>query len=252
MCPKWRVLSASVTGTVHERLDVPCQDFNLWEVTPEGILLCAVADGAGSASLGHIGAQIAATSALKFLSRKAQKLLALTDDKIRIELLDIIQDVKSSIESEAGKYNANPRELATTLILVVAGYQFIAVAHIGDGAVVVKDGGELFALSKPETREFVNETTFVISPKVLYEVNICILRSNFKYISIISDGLQMLALKMPEGIPYVPFFSPLFEFISKVDDEKKAGEELIAFLRSERVKNRTDDDMTLLLAYIAD
>ena len=68
------------------------------------------------------------------------------------------------------------------------------------------------------------------------------------HIAILSDGLQMLALKIPEYMPHAPFFSPLFRFVAEVTDETEAKEQLEAFLRSPRVRKRTDDDLTLLLA----
>lgn len=68
------------------------------------------------------------------------------------------------------------------------------------------------------------------------------------HLAIFSDGLQRLALKMPEGEPYEPFFSPLFHFTTQIRDETVTEKELIWFLESDRVGERTDDDLTLLLA----
>jgi len=53
---------------------------------------------------------------------------------------------------------------------------------------------------------------------------------------------------MPSGEPHQPFFSPLFRFVAQVTDETVAQEELMEFLQSPRVTQRTDDDLTLLLA----
>ena len=57
---------------------------------------------------------------------------------------------------------------------------------------------------------------------------------------------------MPSQEPHTPFFTPLFRFAASVeeDDEKRdaAGEQLAAFLSSERVNARTDDDKSLVLA----
>ena len=62
----------------------------------------------------------------------------------------------------------------------------------------------------------------------------------------------MLALKMPEATPHAPFFSPLFRFMAQVADEAAAKEQLEAFRCSERVRERTDDDLTLLLAALVE
>jgi hypothetical protein len=58
----------------------------------------------------------------------------------------------------------------------------------------------------------------------------------------------MLALKIPEGTPHGPFFAPLFRFSGEWKEEEDAKQQLESFLRSPRVSERTDDDLTLLLA----
>jgi serine/threonine protein phosphatase PrpC len=62
---QWRVVAASVRGKSHERAGQLCQDAHYWETLPEGILISAVADGAGSAVLGKVGAIVAAQTAVE-------------------------------------------------------------------------------------------------------------------------------------------------------------------------------------------
>jgi hypothetical protein len=65
---------------------------------------------------------------------------------------------------------------------------------------------------------------------------------------VLSDGLLRLALRLPSGEPYPPFFQPLFGFAAAALPEDQANEQLSAFLNSKRVCDRTDDDKTLVLA----
>ena len=37
-----------------------------------------------------------------------------------------------------------------------------------------------------------------------------------------SDGLQRLALKLPEGTPHAPFFTPLFRFATRWKTRSRA------------------------------
>ncbi|MGB3559461.1 MAG: protein phosphatase 2C domain-containing protein, partial [Geitlerinemataceae cyanobacterium] len=60
----WRVVAASVCGTSHQKRSQPCQDAHCWQITPEGVLVAAVADGAGSAAFGEVGAQKAVRTAV--------------------------------------------------------------------------------------------------------------------------------------------------------------------------------------------
>ncbi|HGJ66293.1 TPA: hypothetical protein ENS27_13085 [bacterium] len=140
------------------------------------------------------------------------------------------------------------REFATTLILVIACPNFVISAQIGDGAVIINDNDDnLISLTKTKISEYINETDFIVLPNALDTIQIESWQGFPKNLSIISDGLQMLALKMPEGIPYAPFFMPLFRFMSNTKS-KNAEEQLESFLRSDRIRERATDDLTLFLA----
>ena len=55
-------------GTHHRRAGAPCQDFGRLAKPNEDLLLGALADGAGSAPLSHLGAHAAVQAALDDLS----------------------------------------------------------------------------------------------------------------------------------------------------------------------------------------
>jgi hypothetical protein len=154
------------------------------------------------------------------------------------------------VGEEAAALGTNPGNLATTLIVVVAGPGFVAAAQIGDGAVVV--GGRdsnLLALTSPSTGEFLNETVFLTSPSALQRTQLNIRRMEPADLAIFSDGLQMLALKMPSAEPHPQFFTPLFDYVSTTAEEQ-VGHGIEEFLKSGRVAGRTDDDLTLVLAHL--
>ena len=156
---------------------------------------------------------------------------------------------RTSVEAEASVREASVRDLASTLIVVVATPELIATAQIGDGAIIISDKQDnLVALTVPQSGEFINQTTFLISPEALDTAQVNIWNGNVANLAMFSDGLQMLALKMPSGSPHIPFFHPLFGFVSQLTDETLAKEELERFLKSPRVTQRTDDDLTILLA----
>ena len=67
-------------------------------------------------------------------------------------------------------------------------------------------------------------------------------------VALLTDGLQMLALKMPGREPHLPFFDPLFRFAAGEADTAAAAERLAAFLAGPRVSARADDDLTLVIA----
>jgi hypothetical protein len=167
----------------------------------------------------------------------------------RLLLTEALRAARDSIEVEVIAHEVTERDLATTLILAVATPELIAAAQIGDGALVVGDvEGNVIGLTVPQTGEYINQTIFLTSPDALNTAQLRIWHGMVAHVAILSDGLQMLALKMPEWTPHAPFFSPLFRFVAKAADEAEAKKQLEAFLRSPRIRERSDDDLTLLLA----
>lgn len=246
----WRVIAASVRGKSHEKVGQLCQDAHHWEKLPDGTLVAAVADGAGSATLGKVGAIVAAQTAVETIRSKNPTLESPEDEQgWQLLLTNALIAARAAVEAEAVACNKTARDLATTLIIVLATPKLIAAAQIGDGVAVVDDGkGNIIALTAPQRGEYINETTFLVSPNALDTAQIILWRGTATNIAMLSDGLQLLALEINEGTPHIPFFSPLFNFMAAVKNEAEAKEQLVAFLRSPRITDRTDDDLTLLLA----
>lgn len=248
----WRVAAASVQGLSHERHGATCQDAYTWERLSSGGLLVVVADGAGSAPHGQIGATVAARAAAGSISAKWANPPTLGHDGEWIALLhEALTAALGAVEIEAQERGSSLRELATTLIVVVATSDQVAAIQVGDGAVVIGDTAEpIVALTVPQRGEYLNETVFLVSPDALETAQVRLWRGQPTHLAVFSDGLQMLALKMPEGTPHPPFFRPLFRFIAQESDENRASERLQQFLLSERVREHTDDDLTLLVAVL--
>lgn len=246
----WRITAASVRGKSHEKTGHPCQDSHHYLVTPDGVLLAAVADGAGTASRSEIGSAIAARAAVESLSLRDSRTPWPSDDGgWRCLLTSALESALAAVEDSAAALTIPPRDLATTLILMVATSDCVACAQIGDGAAVLGDTqGGLFPLTIPQSGEFINETTFLVSQDAIATAQIRVCPGSFGYLALFSDGLQMLALKMPEGTPHAPFFSPLFRFFDSVADPSQAQKQLAGFLTSPRITSRADDDITLLIA----
>jgi serine/threonine protein phosphatase PrpC len=246
----WRVVAASVCGTSHIRNQQLCQDAHQWQLLPGNVLVIAAADGAGSASQGKVGAMVAVETAIENLALQEISRDSLGDDAIVQTLLyDALIAAKKAVEHEALACRKQPQDLATTLIIMLATPDMVAAAQIGDGLAVAKNNqGNLLALTRPDNGEHINETTFLTSPDALNTAQIRLWRESIKNIAVLTDGLQMLALNMVLGEPHKPFFFPLFDFVENAEDQTLAQEQLVRFLGSERITQRTDDDLTLILA----
>ncbi len=239
----WRVIGASVQGVSHVKTGAPCQDAHAWMVLPDRTLLAAVADGAGSAVLAEVGAQLAVQTALDCL----QHAWPAQDGDWQPFFTSALRAARQRLEQEAEARECGLRDLAATLIVVVVSDEVTISAHIGDGAAVLRDeAGALHLLATPQSSEYVNETTFLVSADYLSAAQFTIWQGRAQYVALFSDGLQRLALQMPLGKPHAPFFAPLFQFAAQAGEN--ADEQLAAFLRSPRITARADDDLTLVLA----
>ncbi|MCC5897226.1 MAG: protein phosphatase 2C domain-containing protein [Phormidium sp. BM_Day4_Bin.17] len=260
----WRVLGASVCGTSHQKRSQPCQDAWATRIRDDGLLLAAVADGAGSATRSQDGAEWAVQAAIAYLANITLPPLTKSnncdmedpeqeDGSDEPDLTQLLQQAleaaRTCVIEQAEAAGLPPRECASTLILLVASHDGVAVAQIGDGAaVMIDETGTLTALSQPQQGEYANQTTFLTSEGAIAQAEIFIYPIAPQGIALFSDGLQRLALEMPQGTPHERFFSPLFQFIQQDSDEAGANEQLQGFLTSPRVSQRTDDDLTLVLA----
>ncbi len=250
---QWRVVAASVCGKSHQQKQQLCQDAHAWQILPDNILIAAIADGAGSASMGKIGAIVAAQTAVANICASSITRRILDDDtSVRLLLIEALVAAKQAVMEEAIACEKQVHDLATTLIVLIATPEMVAAAQIGDGVAVVKDfAGNVFALTQPQNGEYINETTFLVSPDAINTAQLRLLRQIIVNVALLTDGLQMLALNMDSGTPHQPFFTPLFKFISDVNDKSDGVNQLVSFLRSDRICDRADDDLTLLLADIS-
>jgi serine/threonine protein phosphatase PrpC len=242
----WRVVAASVPGSSHARAGQVCQDAHAWRVREDGAVFAAVADGAGSALFGGEGARAAVEAAVSLLASTH----ALADDAAAVgHLRNALGASRQAVLDLAAGAVRPERDFATTLIVIALWKDRIGVAQVGDGAVVIADErNRMRALTRPAADEFVNETTFITAEEGVESAQIVLWSEQASRVAAFTDGLQQLALKMPAEEPHEPFFAPLFQFAARASMPDEASAELSAFLRSPRIVERSDDDITLLLA----
>lgn len=244
----WKCVAASLQGSSHKKTAKPCQDFSCIRRPSDGVVVIAVADGAGSAAFAEDGAAVAARTAARTLCSLLKE-SGFANEAAPAALRAAVKAARRSVETEASSRKIKSRDLASTLLLILASPKFVALAQIGDGAVVLRDRtGRLICLTEAEPSEYINETSFLVSPDALNQMQVSLWSGEVAQVAVLSDGLQLLCLKMPERTPHERFFTPVFDFAEHMDDEKRDRNELINFLNSGRVKEHTDDDITLVLA----
>lgn len=243
----WQVTGASVIGSSHLLTSKPCQDSHGYQSLPGDVLLIAVADGLGTAEKSEIGSRLAVDTALASMSFSLSA-SELSPDALKQVLTDAFQTARTALEERAAAENLSLRDLGSTLICVILGVGWAACGQIGDGAVVVMQKDDVLAtLSSPQRGEYANETVPLTMAKALEMVRYSHHEVDVQALAVFSDGLQNLALENEGYQPFEPFFKPFFKLIRDADVEE-ARIKLEAFLGSERLCNRTDDDKTLVLA----
>jgi hypothetical protein len=128
----------------------------------------------------------------------------------------------------------------------------VAVAHLGDGAVIARrrGSGELFVASAPDRGEYANETWFITSPSWRERLRFG-LHEGVDAFCALTDGCQDAALVRGRApAPFGPFCAPLLDFGAEVDDADLAGAEVAALLQGEALRRSSGDDKTLAVALL--
>ena len=155
----WHSACAAVVGRAHEAKGDPCQD-SVGALTTSKASAIALADGAGSAKHGGLGARVAVKSVLDLVTGRFEELVAAGEGLTKGTIVD---EVRHRLHEEAGASGAQTQDLATTLLFVcIQGDQYLA-GHIGDGVIAHMRDGHVAVLSHPQRGEHANETIFVTS-----------------------------------------------------------------------------------------
>jgi hypothetical protein len=245
----WKVAFGCVAGTRHLNQGRNCEDA-VGSFVAGQLLGVAIADGAGSAPRGGLGATVAVRAALAAIQHAYLNGDPTTQGAAREILCSAFRCALKSLTDEAARCSLPPSDLACTLIVVISDGSFVAAGQVGDGSVVISDAApELITLSTPTNGEFANETA-LLGCGAFVDVKLSVANNPIREIAACTDGIQRLALNLPDGTPYAGFFGPLFRGIGELT-EVDAERALAAFLLSPPVAARTDDDKTLLVAQIS-
>lgn len=248
----WQVIGAAVQGLSHQKQNLPCQDALEVRCLPDGVLLVALADGAGSATHAELGARAAVQIAVNSLAASLESSQPIDCCDWMEVFYDTFESAREALIQLSEERDEPLRDFATTLTCLAATTEQLIVGQLGDGAVVARGpGGVLDTVTTLQRGEYANETYFLTQEQALERVAFQVINLPIQALAVMSDGLTRLALKRPTNEPHPPFFKPLFAYVEAsvpASECIQANEELIAFLASPRVCERTDDDKALVLA----
>jgi hypothetical protein len=235
----WAVVGARRTGEGHARRGERGQD--AWCVRArDGVLVAAVADGAGSAARGGAGAALAVRAAVGNLQRNFSEKRGAPDlggaqsrppggevgrgpayqpggkdlpsAPPENPLGDTVNSVATTLRAAATRHAFSPRDLACTLILAVSTGDETWVAQVGDGAAVARDASGWRALSWPAGGEHAGSTYFVTddTPRIRLTHH----AEPITALALLTDGLERMVLDFTSETPHAPFFDRIAAIFS--------------------------------------
>ena len=256
----WRFAYASTRGRSHVESDLPSQDSSsciLLEDKGVPLLIATVSDGAGSASHSEIGSGLACASFVEEISSLVKTQGgASPPDRSQIETW--LTDLAQEIQVRADELGVPPRELACTFVGAVLTPTWSVFCQVGDGGVVIGLPASTDVHTStyelifwPEQGEYANETYFATMPGAPEHLQFSLDERLVREVALFSDGLQRMVLRYEARVPFDPFFHRMLQTVRRTEGTGELhhlSRGLGAYLGSPMVFERTDDDVSLVLA----
>lgn len=254
MTGAWKWVHASAVGSAHQAEGSGCQDFSLGPQRNDAddlpVLAFAVADGAGSARHAGLASAIVCDVFVTTVSSMASVAGWRPQHASRDWAVSMLEKLVNALKEQAGPLSAEVGDFATTFLGAAISESGSCFLQVGDGAIVTLEDGACEPVFWPQEGEYVNTTTFVTSGDAGDALLFGCRPGSLDGIALLTDGLQRLALDYRKKAVHTPFFAPMFDRLRQEPpgNSRSLGTELLRFLESPAIRNRTDDDTTLLLA----
>lgn len=255
--PRWTWAGARARGAAHRRTGLPCQDAfagTVWQPESDGgVLIAALADGAGFAECADAGAWLA-TAAFVGTVQSHLKSVGFSAECAGDLLRYATEEARTAVITLAALEGRPPTDFASTLVACILDANGGALAQIGDGAAVVSSLDEpdnWYAALWPDHGEFVNTTRFLTDDDAFEHLRVVTCPQPVGAICLFTDGLERLLLDFAMRRVHTPFFESILAQLGASRCEGEAGcfsQALSELLQSEKVTQRTDDDTSILCA----
>ncbi|MDR0525693.1 MAG: protein phosphatase 2C domain-containing protein [Spirochaetaceae bacterium] len=164
----WTTINFELCGTGHKKEGIPCQD-KTYSASDNGVIVSALADGAGSAVFSHFGAETAVRSVCEYLTNNFLEMYNSDGVSAKQKIVDFLV---GQLTQKAREMNCRLKDLASTLLAVAIYQNECIIIHIGDGIIGCLRNGNVQILSYPNNGEFSNSTYFVTTDNVVKYIEI--------------------------------------------------------------------------------
>jgi hypothetical protein len=260
---QWRIARSSVIGTGHIQADMPCQDSNYVMQIGDSVII-AVSDGLGSASHSDVGAKFACQdiverlasamtpkerSFFEYITTFIKRPAPATIDMHAL-MSTAVTETRNALADLAARDQREMREYACTLLVAILSPTAWHVIHIGDGAVVgIESATQVRTLSAPDNGEFINVTVPLTSSDYVQHLRYSNGNDALYGIALLSDGVQPMCINYRTGAAYPGFFTPLISWLASMPEDNLATASTVlhSLLDSDKLRQKSDDDMTFVM-----
>lgn len=238
----WNSVQCAVQGRGHIKTDTPCQDKTRFIYENETSVI-ALADGAGSATMSHFGAEYVTKRICELLTQQFDVYYN-EDDGAAIKRV-IVGTLMDGLEKLAQDIDCEVKDLASTLLVAAVKDGKYIILHIGDGVIGYVKNEELKIASHPENGEFVNTTVFVTSKDVLSTMKMMKGQLNgITGFALMSDGTEASLYNKREK-SLAPALKKIMDLSQVIKSDCLQSEMESSF--ENVIKNSTTDDCSLII-----
>jgi len=224
-------------------------------------LIVAVSDGMGSAKYSHHASQLVVRTVVAHLNRHLERkrlyflrrntivrrFFPIKYDKI---LRDACKHARDELVARAQRKQHNLRDYACTLVVALVAPDGWHVIHIGDGAAVgFRDATAPVTLSRPSNGEYANSTSPLTATDWANHLRYSRGNDALHALAVFSDGIQNLCINHQTGDAYPGFFVPILTWFKGLPAGAKYDVACQQFLDSPQIRQKSDDDLTLVVAW---
>jgi hypothetical protein len=215
-------------------------------------LVVAVADGAGSAARAADGAEAACAAFLAEATATlegAELLAPLSEETARCW----VRAARAAIAARAEAEGRAIRDYASTLLAAVLRHDESLFVQIGDGVIVAHgaDQGGWAWVFWPDRGEYANETRFLSDENAVELAHVECSPHGTAELAVLTDGIERLVLNYAGRTVHEPFFDRNIQAVRRwrgAEESAALSSALAGYLGGPHISERTDDDVTLVLA----
>lgn len=236
----WVAAGCSATGGAHRRRGEGGDDAHLVLVAGRTCYLAA-ADGAGGAKHSAEGSKAAVFAAMDWLQRNK----ATPADPQRYTLMvRCFAAARFAVTKRAGLLGVEVGELATTLTVAIVNEGGVLAGQVGDGALVIENHEAVRAVLWDSRPGAVNKSDFLTDRDYVDGIRTLHLRERPIGAVIVTDGVEGLTVGR-QGETNEGFYHKLLQTV-RARPEWGEGGGLERFLESPAIRERCDDDLTIV------